>query len=429
MSGPPTDNTKDRDSQSHDQLTDIADIGRARQQWLNDLGIYTFSELAESSAEDLATQLQAAEHSIKLAMIQQWIEQARRLAQDQDNSRQEQNRDPFTDLEGINTASQQWLYSLEICTFADLAESSAEEVEARLREAGHTVTVNEIQDWIDQSKELVPEPAEVHAPDIAEQETEEETEEDSNALDSASPLTDSLGSTSSTDEPALHSSEVSPPEISQDTDWHSLISFVVTYQTRQVASQPEARIQVQQTETDIQQTWPLGDIERLPAWILARIDDTALPGSAPETTVTEQEVEQEVDMPTPVQIEQVRFLQPPHIEYGAQAGQPTKMIGPIQSSRPFLSEVSLSFNVEALEDLEESLHLQLQAFIANRITGDNFSITSSHTVLCKDVQSTVKVDLPETVLEMGIYRFQLIVNFADTVGTSDLFEIPALQVI
>lgn len=419
MSGPPTDNERNRNSQTHDRLTDIADIGRARQQWLNDLGIYTFSDLAESSAEDLASQLQAAEHSIKLAMIQQWIEQARGLAHEQERERQGQQRDPFTDLEGINAARQQWLYSLEIYTFLDLAESSAEDIESQLRAAEHTITADEIQGWIDQSKAFVHEP--VEQTDMAEPDSDN-SEEDS-------PPMDDSDSENLVNGPEPPSSETSLTDISQGTEWHSLTSFLISYQTRQIADNAETRLHVQQTETDVQQTWPMTDITQLPAWILARIDEVSPSAPVLETAEMEQEIEQAIDIPPLAQIAQVRFLQSPRTEYVAYAGQQSKMIGPIQGNRPFMSEVSLSFNAEELANPDESLELQLQAFISNRITGDSFSITNSHSLLCKDVQPTVRVNLPETVLEMGIYRFQLIVSFANTVGTSDLFELPALQVI
>lgn len=106
------------------------------------------------------------------------------------------------------------------------------------------------------------------------------------------------------------------------------------------------------------------------------------------------------------------------------------MIGPIQSDRPFVSEVSLSLRtVNELATSEKELALQLQAFILNRITGDSFSIKSSHSVLTTQVQTMLSVNLPETILEMGIYRFRLVIDTIETISTPNLFEVPALQVI
>ncbi|MEM9485241.1 MAG: hypothetical protein AAGA83_16330, partial [Cyanobacteria bacterium P01_F01_bin.116] len=377
MSGPPTNSERNRDDQPHDRLTDIADIGRARQQWLNDLEIYTFSDLADSSAEDLANRLQEADHSVKLDMIQQWIEQAKVFAEEQDWNRWSQHRDPFTDLEGINAARQQWLYSLEIYTFSDLAESSAEDIESRLRVEEHSATVAEIQEWIDQSKVFVHEQSETTDGDIL----DSDIEQNNDTIDEESPPTVSLEAKTSTDGPGPESSEADPIDSPLNTDWQSLASFVVTHQTRQVSNNTETRIQVHQAETDIQQVWPLGNIEQLPSWILARIEELSLPALVQTNSETEPEAEQEGPLPILMRVEQLRFLQPPQIKYVINTERPSQMIGPIQGNRPFMSEVSLSLNVEEFDNPDDTLNLQLQAFISNRITGNSFSMDSSHSVL------------------------------------------------
>lgn len=421
MSGPPAE--RDRDSQPADRLTDIADIGRARQQWLNDLGIYTFSDLADSSAEDLANQLQAAEHSVKLAMVQQWIEQARALAEEQDWERWHQHRDPFTDLEGIDTAKQQWIYSLEIYTFSDLAASSAEDVEQRLRAAEHLATADEIQQWIDQSRSFVEDQSETSSSDIP-----EEVKQDNNTADTDASIAPSLAveGTSSASPESEHT-EAPSLERPPDTDWQSLTSFIVTYQTRQISSNTEAQIQVHHRETDRQQTWPIEEIEQLAPWLLARIEE--LPPPSPLTvSETRQAPAHKAVLPKPVRLEQLRFLQSPQLQYVIDAKYPTQMVGPIQGNQPFMSEVYLSLNREGLDNPDDVLSLQVQAFISNRITGNSFSINSSHSVSYQEAQPTFKVDLPETILEMGIYRFQLIVSLENVMGTSDVLEVPALQV-
>ncbi|MEM1255447.1 MAG: hypothetical protein AAGI69_23670 [Cyanobacteria bacterium P01_H01_bin.21] len=412
MSGPPTENDRNRDDHSRDRLTEIRDIGRARQQWLNELGVYTFSDLADASAEALAAQRQEADHSVNLVMIQQWIDQAKALAEEQDWERWNHNHEPLTDLEGIDAARQQWLYAVEIYTFAELANAAADDIASQMSEAGHTVTADEIQQWIDQSVAFV---------DNSPQTVQDVNEQDSETLDSESSEVND-----SEPEPAAVSSSSGEQtaDVLQDTDWTSLTSFSVSYQTCQVAGKTEARFQIQQAQTDVTQAWASDEIEQLPAWLLEQIN--ALPKPVQEAPIVGKESAAEAS----VHIEQIRFLQSPQTQYVVSSGQLSKMIGPIQSGRSFVSEVSLSLMaVNELATSEKELALQLQAFILNRITGDSFSITSSHSVLTPQVQTTLTVNLPETILEMGIYRFRLVVSTIETISTPNLFEVPALQVI
>ncbi len=60
-----------------DDLTAIRGIGPRTQQLLNEVGIYTFALLAESTPEDLRKVLGGA---ARLGKVEEWIEQARELA-------------------------------------------------------------------------------------------------------------------------------------------------------------------------------------------------------------------------------------------------------------------------------------------------------------------------------------------------------------
>ena len=58
-----------------DDLTTIAAIGAGRQQCLNDMGIHTFEQLANSRPQRIRAALGA---SGRLAKVEQWIEEARK---------------------------------------------------------------------------------------------------------------------------------------------------------------------------------------------------------------------------------------------------------------------------------------------------------------------------------------------------------------
>ena len=60
-----------------DDLTTIGGIGADRQQHLNEMGIYTFAQLAGSKPQRIRKALGA---SGRLANVEQWIEEARKLS-------------------------------------------------------------------------------------------------------------------------------------------------------------------------------------------------------------------------------------------------------------------------------------------------------------------------------------------------------------
>jgi predicted flap endonuclease-1-like 5' DNA nuclease len=60
-----------------DDLTAIQGIGSRLQEHLNEVGIYAFAQLAESTPEDLRNALGRA---ARLGKVEEWIEQARELA-------------------------------------------------------------------------------------------------------------------------------------------------------------------------------------------------------------------------------------------------------------------------------------------------------------------------------------------------------------
>jgi predicted flap endonuclease-1-like 5' DNA nuclease len=62
---------------SPDDLTTIRGIGPVMLQRLNQAGIYTYAQLATSTPDELR---QALREAARLAKVEEWIEQAQKLA-------------------------------------------------------------------------------------------------------------------------------------------------------------------------------------------------------------------------------------------------------------------------------------------------------------------------------------------------------------
>lgn len=89
-----------------DNLTHIKDIGLAREKWLNDHGIATYTQLAEADPNWICDQLKNdGKPSVPLEVVQGWIEEANTLIADPAQSEsatnvipiQSQNRIPITE--------------------------------------------------------------------------------------------------------------------------------------------------------------------------------------------------------------------------------------------------------------------------------------------------------------------------------------------
>jgi hypothetical protein len=70
------------EKKKYDDLTEIKGIGLHRQQWLNkSLGVFTFSELAALSVDEIETRLKAEGGGVGRKTIEVWIDEAKALAE------------------------------------------------------------------------------------------------------------------------------------------------------------------------------------------------------------------------------------------------------------------------------------------------------------------------------------------------------------
>ena len=88
------------------RLTDIEGIGTAKQNWLNELGIYTISELANSKVVSLTNQLVEKGHSAAQSEVQQWIAQARTLPTTEEQSIEQSDTEEWRDATTFSVACQ-----------------------------------------------------------------------------------------------------------------------------------------------------------------------------------------------------------------------------------------------------------------------------------------------------------------------------------
>ncbi|MBF2083729.1 MAG: substrate-binding domain-containing protein [Thermoleptolyngbya sp. C42_A2020_037] len=114
----------------HDPLRDINGIGPIYEQKLFNAGIYTFADLAALTPAQVQEIIRPAAWQQIFPAV--WIQEAARLAQGVDVPA-DIDHDPLRDINGIGPVYEQKLFDGGICTFADLAAATPEQLRTLIR--------------------------------------------------------------------------------------------------------------------------------------------------------------------------------------------------------------------------------------------------------------------------------------------------------
>jgi hypothetical protein len=375
-------------SNQRDNLTKIRGIGSTKQQWLQDsLHIYTFQELANASAEAIASRLQDDGHPVPCSEIEGWIAQAQQ-------------------------------FNSEI-----LAERSEDPAEIKVEGSG-TVPNEGSEVQIESSVSAAEEGEPPHAlqPSDPLQQAVESPEILTPAIDTvaAEPLQSSelsAGAAAGNSFPA-----------SEEEEWRSLASFSVEFQTRQVEGQIEHRTIVRHVETDVVKVWSGIDGEQLQRWFLAQ---------ASKLNQAEFAAEQQLaKIPVVVEISQLRVFQ------RSQNGIPF-IVNQMHQAFPSFIKMNEPFSLEVAFELAGldragldrtgvgQVTYSAQSYARDRLTGaiTHLSDTEAN-ISVKPGQSLYTVVLPESTLpQSGIYCLQVLLILQDIPATPGYFEVPMLQVV
>lgn len=318
----------------------------------------------------------------------------------QETNGNHKHRSDLTQIRGIGAIRKRWLHSLGISTIADLAQASAEAIEAQSK-GDARFSRDEVDGWIAQAQALQ---VSLELADAS------PAIKASTAAHDANPLTEDQ--TAAAADPALET-------------WDSIAAFQVNYQTRSLGQVTEQRLVVQQLGTDAAESWSTFDTNRLQQWMRDRLEMSLSPLQTPLQT--------ELAMQTAIAIEipQLRLMQPHYMRQPMTVVPNSPLFSDtIQTAKPFALEVSMQF--VGLTDAHQGKQVayRVQCLALNLATGATESLSDLTTNVSLDDRSRYSVLLPSLLLRQpGLYRLKVLVTLQQAPATLGQFKVPMLQVV
>lgn len=312
--------------------------------------------------------------------------------------------DDFTIITGIGKIRQKWLQkSFSINTFHELAQLSASEIEGKAKEDGKRIARTEIESWIQQAGDLIPE-------SIASRQT--------SPINEVEELADKL-----------------TPSGNQN-GWKSFASFLVYFQIREKnQEQTPYQTLVHHIEKDKETSWQGIKAEKLSNWILMQIsDDIQLPDLTERDDEDEEQsqfVNRNGKPQAEIKIHQVRLYQP------ASAAAPTYQIeigsgfeGQIVSSQPFRFAVDFSLRGENASRLaDQNVTCTARCYEYNNQTRNSALLSETPFIPLEADRVDYTFEIPAASLSSGDYRLWIMVTTMQTDQLKpDFLEVPLIKV-
>lgn len=314
------------------------------------------------------------------------------------------DRSDLTQIRGIGVVRKRWLNGLGIATIADLAQASADAIEAQAKHEGRTLSRDELEEWIAQ--------AQVHHVQASLEQAEPSPMADAIAA-APDPTPQARGQAAAEADPEAD------PELSP---WQSFASFQVNYQTRQVNGRLEQRLVAHHLETDEMESWANFETDLIQQWMGDRLRVT-LPSphaeSSPETALMMAE------------ITQLRVLQPDWMRLPMVADKNNPIFSEaIHRAEPFALEVSMQFAGLPKTPPKHQLAYRVQCLTRHLATGETDSLGDVTAQVSPSEDATYTVLLPPLkLLEPGIYRLKVLVTPQQASAVLGQFKVPMLEVI
>ncbi len=325
----------------------------------------------------------------------------------------------LTRIKGIGSAKRQWLQDeLDICTVQDLARASANQIHRQLRDAGHSISVSEIRNWIAQ--------AEVALGQGSSQDKPEADQDSSPSVSGELALPDDALSV----EPAAF--EAQGESIPGDDDWSTLATFTVAFQSRAVAGGQDVQTLVRHLERNSSLAWPGSKREDLQQWMLDQMQPVTSSSTSPTGLAKTSEglAKREVQE---VQVDYIYLVQPSQVGSPILFDPGTKVVsGCLYANRPFSLEFLLG------QGKNQTQTLGLQEFVAPcriQLAAKQLTPPQKHEVVEATVSVTgvedtglLKAALQNLQLSDGLYQLEVLISFPEFSHRSTFAEIPRLQV-
>ncbi len=316
------------------------------------------------------------------------------------NGHQKDHND-LTQIRGIGVVRKRWLSSLGIATIADLAQASADAVEAQAKQDGRTLSRYELEEWIAQARlhHVQASLAQAEAPPTVEA-----------APGDCNPL----------------AREQSEAAIAPDlAPWESFASFKVDYQTRQVNGATEQRLVTYHLETEAMESWTDFETDLVAQWMRDRMAAVQPP------LPTEPPIIPEAAAPGIADITQLRVMQLEHMSLPMVADRQSPIFpDALQTTEPFALEVSLQFAGRPETDPAPPAAYRVECFAHNLATGTTDSLGEVTAHLTPANHSAHQVLLPSLLLpQPGTYRLKVLVTPQHGSAALGQFKVPMLQVV
>lgn len=320
--------------------------------------------------------------------------------------------DDLTVFNQIKLDRQQWLRkSLDICTYADLAALSVDQIASQAKADNLLLARKWIEEWIAEAQKLA----------AAADPTSRRTVEAANRTAEA------------------------PPTAAQELgEWRRFAAFVVDFQARGVEEQKEElRIEVRHYPMDEKGSWldnhgPLHvEVVRgedLYPWMLDQLGQGAQqltesasnamhkprPGVASETTAPQLHVE----------ITQIRAFQPPLAGTPVAVGaghQPFR--GSLKSGEPFALEATFELTGDAAADAaKEKIPYHAEFHVRALPVGETTPLGNTERKTLSESSRSYSAKLPDVVLPPGMYRLHVVTVLECAPPVIRYLKVPVLHV-
>lgn len=334
----------------------------------------------------------------------------------------------LTQIQGVGVARKRWLAALNICSVADLAQATADDLVAQLKQQGYTVPLDTVKQWIAQAQAIT-----MAAPSEQLQRLESLTAPE---VPSWSAPSQSNGDpvTEATIAPIAPRSLASQPEAtSHAADWSDIANFSIAFQTRLIHGRVEQRTEIRHQNTAATEAWDGIRGDGLSAWMLRRIPahfQRQVKGAEPDVIPLPKLLTPSA--PIGVKITQLQVYQPHQAQAMMTVDRTQPLFaGPLSAHMPFDLKVSFRLQGEALSELtNELLSYQIQCHGRQLTNGSMVHLGDRQANLWIGAGDQYTALFPHVVIpEAGAYRLQVLVALQNLVAVPAFFEVALVQVV
>jgi hypothetical protein len=213
------------------------------------------------------------------------------------------------------------------------------------------------------------------------------------------------------------------------TEWNEIATFIVEFQSRTIAGRTERQTTAYHPQTNDQSIWNGIATDALKDWMSHQLSEAlALDRDVQTPAIADVPIE----IPATIEITQLQTFQPPLAETPVNMTSSDRVLsGFVRSNEPFALEIGVRLvKLNKTVGFSQRLTCLAQVFARNLTTGviTHLGDTRSEFLFGKE-EVPYRVKLPETSLQSGLYRLQILARLQDTSVTSGYLEIPLLQVL